>query len=354
MEDRQVPTTVQSRIGILVALMAGAIAITPLALAMALRASTGSVQNGILVVASLLWLLAVAMYRGMSLAHERWRRRMLRNEITDARKARIQASELFQDRLNEQTAILDRIRDISHELLEQGILDPNLALSTVNLISSHAFEAQGLIEDAIAEVRVETGSATFTFEHLDVRGEVEEIAAPFIRSGHAITTDGPQYFAETDAAVFRLIIRGLVTRAIEAGAQGVDVSLARDDDRIICTVADDGFDQSNQTLGALSPVLKSLTYAVGGDLGFTRLLGRNQYSLSLPEGVTNSPRFTTDPIDVLGGLPQQPAMVEDASPASPSRSGPLLPGELVAFLEAHDRDRAQSVAARRKRQLAAR
>lgn len=353
MQDRQLATRLQRRIGILVAVMAGVIAITPLALAIALRSSSNSLRSGMLIAATLLWLLAFVMYRGLSTAHDQWRRRVLRQEIADARNARVEASELFQDRLNEQSAILDRIRDIAHGILEDGILDPNVTLSSVNLISSHAFEAQGLLEDAVAEVRVETGSATFTFESLDVRSEVEEIAAPFIRSGHAITTDGPQYFAETDAAVFRLVLRGLVSGAMEGGAQGVEISLARDNDRIVCTVADNGRDRSGQGLAELSPVLKSLSLAVGADLAYNRLLGRNQYSFSLLETAADTPRFTADPFDVLGDLSLKHTAEEDA--ARPPAPRPRLDNDdLIGFLDSHDRDRAQSVAARRKRQAVAR
>lgn len=353
MEDRKLATRLQRRIGILVAVMAGVIAITPLALAIALRSSSNPLRSGMLIAATLLWLLAFVMYRGLSTAHDQWRRRVLRQEIADARNARVEASELFQDRLNEQNAILDRIRDISHGILEVGILDPNLTLSSVNLISSHAFEAQGLIEDAVAEVRVETGSATFTFESLDVRSEVEEIAAPFIRSGHTITTDGPQYFAETDAAVFRLVLRGLVSGAIESGAPGVEISLARDDDKVVCTVADNGRDRSDLGLAAVSPVLKSLSFAVGADLAYNRLLGRNQYSFSAPEAAVETRRFKADPIDVLGALsPKHP--VEEKTAPLPVNRPHLEDDDLIGFLEAHDRDRAQSVAARRKSQAVAR
>jgi hypothetical protein len=352
MDDKHLPNRLQHPVGILVAVMAWVIAASPLALAMAMRESTGPMQGRLLVGATFMWLVTVVSYRGLSAAHARSYRKQLQDELAVVRNARFETSELFQDRLNEQYAILDRIRDISHELLEEGIVDPNLALASINLVGSHAFEAQGLIEDAIAEVRIEVGSTTFNYEHLDVREEIEEIAAPFIRGGHAITTDGPQYFAETDAAVFRLVIRGFVAKAIEFAADNVDISLARDEDRVVCTVADDGLDRSPGHLSELSPVIRSLSLAVDGDLGYTRFMGRNQYSLSLPGCVAGPAGSTPDPIDVLGT--QRPMSTVEEDETSPTPTGARFsPDDLVGFLEAHERDRAQSVAARRRSHAAA-
>jgi len=353
MDDEHPAHRRQHPIGILVTVMAWVIAISPFALSLALRDSTGPMQGRLLMGATLMWLLAVAVYRGLSVAHTRSYRKKLQDELSVARNARLEASELFQDRLNEQYAILDRIRDISHELLEEGIIDPALALANINLVDSHAFEAQGLIEDAIAEVRVETGSTTFHYEHLDVRGEIEEIAAPFIRGGHAIITDGAQYFAETDAAVFRLVVRSLVTKAIDSAAESVDISLARDEDRVVCTVADDGHDRSSTHLSELSPVIRSLSDAVDGDLEYTRFAGRNQYSLSLPNAVAMPPGLIADPIDVLGS--HRPMSIAEEEQTIPTPGAVrFTPSELVGFLEAHERDRAQSVAARRRAHVAAR
>ena len=149
--------------------------------------------------------------------------------------------------------------------------------------------------------------------------------------------------------------------AADAGATSIEVSLARDGSYVVCTVADDGRDRSDLGLGVLSPVLKSLTYAVGADLAYNRLLGRNQYSLILPEAVAEQPTFTPDPIDVLGaasGYSQNYLRAAGNPPEDPAPSSPLptyIPvNQLVGFVDTSNQGRAESVAARRKSQTVAR
>lgn len=327
--------------------MAIAVSIAPLALAVAVRTRPASPPTSLLVAASLLWLVAGITYRGFSGAHDRWRRKMLRQEISAARKARLDSSEVFQDRLNEQSAILDRIVDLSETVLSEGITDPSRTLASVRLLNAHALEAQGLVADAIAEVRVETGSQTFERQPIDVRVELEQVVAPFIRGGRVITTSGAQHFAETDPAVFRVLIRGLVTRAIELGAETIDAAVARDGALVLCTVADDGPDRSGFGLADLTPLATSLAAGVNGEFEYTRALGWNQFSLCLPVGIppTTIPR-RHDPLDVLGRVkPSQ------APPPAPPSSGPAagLDRDMdLPFGNSQPRDRSQTVAARRK------
>lgn len=315
MADRRQSVRLQRSIGVLIAGMAAAIAIAPLALAVVLHNTRETGLAALLVVATLLWMLAIAVYRGLSIAHERWRRNALRREIADIRQARLESSEAFQDRLNEQTAILERITDIADTLLTDGIIDPMTALENVRAVATHASEAMGLAEDAIAEVRIETGSTSFEVDALDIRTEIEEIAAPFIRSGHQITTSGRQLFAETDPSVIRIVVRNLITRAIEHDAQEIDISIARDDDRIVCTVSDYNTDRSDLGLNAISPVSRSLAAAVGATLDFGYALGWNRYSVSLPASEHRNRRLPAGaPLDVLGSrVPHVPPAEAEAA-----------------------------------------
>ncbi len=301
MADRRQSVRLQRRIGVLIAVMAAAIAIAPLALAIVLHNTTDSRFAPVLVVATLLWMLAFAVYRGLSIAHERWRRKVLRREIADIRQARLESSEAFQDGLNQQTAILERIIDIAETLLTDGIIDPITALENVRAVASHAEEAMGLAEDAIAEVRIETGATSFDVVTLDIRTEIEGIVAPFVRSGHGITTSGPQQFAESDPAVLRVVLRNLITKAIENDAQEIDVSIARDEDRVVCTVSDYNTDRSDLGLGAISPVSRSLAAAIDATFDIGYALGWNHVSLSLP-AVENRRGHVplAAPMDVLG------------------------------------------------------
>ena len=197
--------------------------------------------------------------------------------------------------------MLDRIRKISETTLDEGIVDPNSTIANVRVISAHAFDGQGIIDEAIAEVRVETGSATLNFEQLDLRTEIESIAAPFIRNGHAITTDGPRHFADTDPAVFRLAIRGVVNAAISDGATAIEITLTRDNARVVCTVSDNGLDRSASVKPELSRTAYTLIRAVGGEVNSSRALGSNNFGLSIPWCAPPAESgVALDPIDVLG------------------------------------------------------
>jgi hypothetical protein len=330
-----------------------AIAIAPLAIAVAIRARSSSPSPSLLVAAGLLWLVAAVTYRGFDRAHDSWRRKMLRQEIAAARKARLDSSEMFQDRLNEQSAILDRMVEIGNTILSEGITDPTRTLESVRLLNAHSHEAQGLVADATAEIRVDTGSQTFDMQPVDVRTEIEQVAAPFIRGGSRVTTSGAQHFAETDPAVFRVMIRGLVARAGELGAECIDVSVARDGALVVCTVADDGPERSASAPNNLTPLARALAAGVDGEFEFSRAFGWNQYSISLPVGVPPAAvRPHGDPLDVLGGLEPSPPGPE--SLATPRRRAPVAKDAAVPFVDITERDQSQTVAARRRTPTATR
>ncbi len=353
MEDGRTPTPLQQRIGILLFVMAGAIAVTPLALAMLAHNADGSLRTTLILVAGVAWLLALLTYRGLALAHEHWRRRVLRNEVAAARRARLDASATFQDKLNDQHAVLDRIAQISEALADEGIFDPQLAIADVNLINSHAREALALIEDTLTEVRVEVGSSAVEVEIFDARDEIEDVVVPFVRGGIKVMTSGPRRFAETDPAMFRLIVRGLINGAVDRDAEEIDISVARDGDSLVCTVSDNGSDSSHLGTDAVSPVTSSLALTVGADLKFTRALGRNQYSVVVVAAETPEyARQRTTPIDVLGRKRNPPVAQPDPVPRRTRPATPQNP--VIGFTDLTDRDTAETVAARRERHLAGR
>lgn len=346
MGERQYPNRRQRWFGAIVLGMAAATAVAPIMLVLAMNGQDSPFSNPVVLAAAILWMISLFAHRGFSLAQARMRRRMLRREVAAARKARLASSEAFQDRLNQQSAILDRIVAISDSVLVEGIVDPARVLDSVRRVNAHAHEAQGLVEDAIAEARIETGSQNFNMESVDARTEIEHVAGPFIRSGKAITTSGAQHFAHTDGAVLRLILRGLVTRAVEVGADDISISVARDDALVVCTVADDGPDRSHLGLDDLTPLARSLAEAVAGAISFKRAFGRNQYAISLPVGVapTNARRQGT-PLDVLGSRSAMPPAPEIPSPAN---APAIDTDEAIAFAVEIERDQVQTVADRRK------
>ena len=351
MRESEATGPIHPGVGTAIVIMLGVVAVTPLTLALAAARNGSSFGTMLFAAAATLWALVFIIYRAVAHAHQVRRRQILQQELSDIRRARIEASDAFQDRLNDHYAILDRIGEISETLIDEGIIDPQLALRTIGLIGAHARDAQIQIEDSIIEVRVETGAQEASIETIDARDEVEQVVAPFVRSGINVATSGPRHFAKTDPAMFRLIIRSLVTSAVDREADDIDVSIGRDNDTVVCTVSDNGPDCSRLGLGAVSALAMSLAGAADTKLRFLRVLGRNQFSVETEASEPpDSPDKSAPPMDVLGVLPQSQPRVE---PAQPSRRT-YTHEELITFLEDQERDRKHSVAARREHELLAR
>ena len=350
MQAEDPPTTViEPRFRILVTLMAGVVAITPLGLALAVRQSQPDLRTGIAIAAAGLWLLVAVAYRGMVSAQERKRRKILRNEIAEARRARLETSDAFQDQLFSQRAILDRIMEISDRILCEGIVDPQMALNNLRLLQSHAADAQTSIDDAIVETRVGIGFELAVSDTVNLRDEIEHIASPFARRGISIATAGPALYGETDPAMFRMVMRSFIANAINRDAEHIDISIARNEGTVVCTVSDDGRDCSRIGLSGLSALTHTLAAAMERDLSFARALGRNQFSIAIQATEKPSlPEEAADPMDVLGTLmASEPA----PQPATPGRHT-FSQEELVRFVRERERNRRDTVAARRETQLA--
>ncbi len=322
--------------------------ITPLGLALAVRQSQPDLRTGLAIATAGTWLLVAVAYRGMVLTHEHKRRRILRNEIAEARRARLETSDAFQDQLFSQRAILDRIMEISDRILDEGIIDPQMALNNLRLLQSHAADAQTSIDDAIIETRVGIGFELATFDVANLRDEIEQTASPFARRGMSISTAGPALYGETDPAMLRMALRGFISAAITRGADQIDLSIARNEGTVVCTVSDDGKDCSRSGLSGLSALTHTLATAMDSDLGFARTLGRNQFSIAVRAAEAPSPSIAaTDPMDVLGTL----IVSEPAEEHAAAERDNFSSDELIRFVEERERNRRDTVAARRESQL---
>lgn len=349
MGQRQDQTLTQRRIGLAIALMAITVAVTPLLLSLS-AAREGSSPPGLIVGTALAWLLAVVAYRGLSNTYEHRRRKALREQIADLRQARNEAASAFQDRLLEQQAILDRIRSISDTMLDEGIIDPTLAINSIRLIQSHARDAQIHIDDTIIEAQVGIGAESVFIETVNVRNQVEQVVAQFVRKGINTITSGPALFGETDAAMFRLIIRSLINGAVARNADQIDVSVASDGDSVVCTVSDDGADTRKLGEKAVSGLARSLIATLGATIECSNVLGRNRYALAVPRAeAPDTVAASDDPVDVLGSKPL--SVEQHENPPISQRIAVVT--DLVEF-EQDTVVRSESIATKRKREFARR
>jgi hypothetical protein len=349
MEDREHPTRPSAWIGMLIGAMAWVVTVAPLGLTLAAQRSQSTMRTTLIVGAAASWILVVLAYRGILAARQRQRRKELLREVAEVRQARRDAADVFQDKLQTQRAILDRISEISGHVLEEGIIDPHLSLKDVRLIRAHATTAIAHVDDAILEARVGTGSREVASETLNLRDEIEEIVTTFGHSEAGMATGGPVVFGETDPAMFRLIVRSLIAGAAERNPGHIDITVARNGDKAVCTITDDGPDCSSTGLDNVPALAHSLAAAVNGSLVFNRVLGRNQFSI---EVACAEPAAAEDaaPMDVFRDTEMRYLRPDDADCAPRT----LSPEGLLSFPQPGQRDRNESVAGRRERQLTAR
>jgi hypothetical protein len=320
-------------------LVPGLIAITPLLVTIiAAERTSGWVVTG----AASVWIALVAVYHTGLISRDRRRRDALRHAVDEIQRARLVGCESFQNRLEDQRSILGRIIAISQQIVGDGITDPWITLDNVRHLEAHARQGEALIENAIAELHLDSDSNPAKPADVDVRDAVEEVAARFPRAG--VVTVGARQYAHTDPALLRVVLRNLVAAAVERGAVRIDMSVARDGLVVRVTVSDDG-----PECMSIPRLPAALAKAFGSTIEVARWMNRNHFSVAMP--AARPPRDTLDaaPLDVLGSRSTA------SSPSSPDieHRKPSIRGRIV-FPEPVERDQSQTVAARRRDDLIAR
>jgi hypothetical protein len=333
------PTAPHMRAAELMILVLGVVAITPLLVTVIVVHHTGGwmVTGG-----ALGWIVLVCAYHALLVSRARDRRNRLRQVIDETQQARSIACDSFQDRLDDQQAILGRIITLSQQIVADGITDPQVTLDNVRHLEAHARDGQALIEDTIAELRVENSSNPVVPTDVDVRDAVEEVAVRFPRAG--IVTAGARHFARTDRVLLPVVLRNLVAAALERGAAQIDMCVARDGSVVMVTVSDDGPESVS-----VPRLPAAIAEALDSTIVVTRRMNRNHFSVVLP--AAGPPPETADPapLDVLGSRSTAlPATEPDTKHRKPAGRGRIV------FPEPAARDHSQTVAARRKDDVIAR
>ncbi len=348
MADRQTPIHFRAWIGSVALATTGLVAAVPLVIAILIAEDRTELRSDSLVIAAFCWLVLVLVHQGWSKIYEHRRRQALRHEMAETRRARLESADAFQHTILNQQALLERIDEISALILEEGIIDPRLAVKNIRMIQSHARDAGIQAADALLETRVAIGAQSPDPQLMNLRDGIEEVAAPFARSGQSIATDGSVLYATTDPAMFRLIVRSLISSAVAREAEHIGVSLASNQDRAVCTVSDDGADCRRQKTASVSALARSLAGMLEAGLEFSYTLGRNQFSIAVPLAEAPlSAEPQAAPMDVLGNL--SPSQPDESRPESTRRA--LGPEELIQFVKDRERNRNESVAGRRKGHL---
>ncbi len=341
MATRQEPASPRLRAGALITLVVGVISITPL-LVVIMSAPDGP-AGWLVAFGAAGWLMLVGGYHGLLVAHTRRRHNVLRRQVDAEKSARRADSAAFRDRLNDHAAILERIITIGEQIVADGITDPHLTLDSVRLLTSHARDAEALTEDTLTQIRLESDTAPVELTLVDLRDQIDLATARFPEAD--VTKTGTRHFAYTDPTAFRVLVRSLVTAAIERGCRQIDVAAARDGTSIVCTVSDDAPEPTTPPRIAIA-----LAQALDTRIEISRRIGRNHFSFSSPAAPAPASENAMDaPLDVIGDRPP-------TTPPEPLPKRPRVTDRYgrVVFPEPIERDDTQTVAARRGDELLAR
>jgi signal transduction histidine kinase len=185
---------------------------------------------------------------------------------------------------------LTSIYGFSEVLIENGLLEPEVAMDLIYMINGESAELGRMVEDLLVSARTAAKALNYSYQPVDLAGEAPMVITPLTRTGATVEVDLPSTPVWADPLRARQIIRNLVSNAIRHGGDRVLVTGAVEDDRVIVEVMDDGpgvptdmvprlftrFVHDGEealTVGSVGlglAVVKELATAMNGDAGYRR------------------------------------------------------------------------------------
>lgn len=223
---------------------------------------------------------------------------------------------------------LTSIYGFSEVLVEEGLVDPEMAMELITLINGESAELSRMVEDLLTAARLDANVLHFKYEAVSVAEEIETVTAPMIRGGADLRIDVPRALVWTDQMRYRQIVRNLISNALKHGGPNVTVTGRSDGERFVLVVADDGTGVPEDIEGRIferfvhegkEPLLvgsvglglsiaKMLADEMDGDLTYQRVGEETQFVLSVAKAsdVVRDAEFVEDtavgPVGRLGGV----------------------------------------------------
>jgi len=233
------------------------------------------------------------------------------------RKLRKARDEFIANISHEIRTPLTSIYGFSEVLIEEGLVDPEMAMELITLINGESVELSRMVEDLLTAARLDANVLNFKHEAVSIADEIHTVTAPMIRGGAELQVDVPRVMIWADQMRFRQVIRNLVSNAIKHGGDHVTISGRSDGARFLLTVADDGPGVPDEIEGRIfqrfvhegaEPLLtgsvglglaiaKMLSDEMEGDLTYERVDGETRFVLSLlraSEALAREPEFAED------------------------------------------------------------
>lgn len=241
----------------------------------------------------------------------------LQVKLEAERKLRKARDEFIANISHEIRTPLTSIYGFSEVLIEEGLVDPEMAMELIGLINGESAELSRMVEDLLTAARLDANVLNFKFEAVSVADELATVTAPMIRSGAQLHIDLPRVMIWADQMRFRQVIRNLVSNAIKHGGEHVKISGRSEGERFLLVVADDGAGVPEEIEGRIferfvhegsEPLLtgsvglglaiaRMLTDEMEGELTYERVAGETRFVLSLlraTEALAREPEFVRD------------------------------------------------------------
>lgn len=197
---------------------------------------------------------------------------------------------------------LTSIYGFSEMLIEEGLIDPEQAMTLITVINEESAELHRMVEDLLASARYEAGTLSVESGPVDLEKELNAAAAGLGRSDKHLTVSLEAPTAWADSARVRHILRNLLSNAQRHGGSRVLVGSEQIGDHVELTVADNGpgvpADKTTRlftryvhegkdplTTGSVGLGLanvKALAEAMGGTVSYERHNGWSHFTVRLP------------------------------------------------------------------------
>ncbi len=172
----------------------------------------------------------------------------------------------------------------------------------LDMIISEAADLSRMVEDLLTTARLDAGALHYTFEDVEVLGEIDEVVGPMLRAGLHIEVDADPGIVRADRLRFRQVLRNLLSNARKYGGPDIRVEGHVEEGKYVCAVADNGegipedlegrlfqryIHQGHQPLvlgsvGLGLSIVRALAEGQGGAVHYERRDGWTRFIITLP------------------------------------------------------------------------
>ena len=176
------------------------------------------------------------------------------------------------------------------------------ASELINMIVSESADLSRMVDDLLTTARLDADALHYTFENVEVAGEIDEVVGPLLRSGLDITVESVDATIRVDRLRFRQILRNLISNARKYGGPNLSMIAEVSNGRFLISVCDDGagipaeleerlfqrfMHQGHQPLvlgcvGLGLSIVRALADGMGGSVQYVRANGLTKFVVVMP------------------------------------------------------------------------